>query len=85
MVLEYNSELDRFVENKLQNITQQESFILKQLAQGFTETQVAEQSKLSINTIKFHKKNLFKKLGIDNITSALQGFNMYKKLQLPTI
>lgn len=80
MVLEYNSELDRFVENKLQNITQQESFILKQLAQGFTETQVAEQSKLSINTIKFHKKNLFKKLGIDNITSALQWFNIYKKL-----
>ncbi len=80
MIFEYNPKLNRFIENKYQNITKQESIILKQLAQGYTETQVAEQSKVSVNTIKFHKKNLFKKLGIASITSALQWFNIYKKL-----
>lgn len=80
MIFEYNPQLNRFIENKHQNITKQESTILKQFAQGYTETQVAEQSKVSINTIKFHKKNLFKKLGIASITSALQWFNIYKKL-----
>ena len=80
MIFEYNPKLNRFIENKYQNITKQESIILKQLAQGYTETQVAEQSKGSVNTIKFHKKNLFKKLGIASITSALQWFNIYKKL-----
>lgn len=80
MIFEYNPKLNRFIENKYQNITKQESIILKQLAQGYTETQVAEQSKVSVNTIKFHKKNLFKKLGIASITSTLQWFNIYKKL-----
>lgn len=80
MIFEYNPELNRFIENKYQNITQQESIILRQLAQGYTETQVAEQSKTSVNTIKFHKKNLFKKLGIASITSVLQWFNTYKRL-----
>ena len=80
MIFEYNPKLNRFIENKYQNITKQESIILKQLAQGYTETQVAEQSKVPVNTIKFHKKNLFKKLGIASITSALQWFNIYKKL-----
>lgn len=79
-ILEYNSEQNRFVENKHQNITKQESAILRQLAQGYTETQIAEQSKVSANTIKFHKKNLFKKLKIAGIASALQWFNIYKKL-----
>lgn len=80
MILEYNPELNRFVENKHQNITKQESSILKQFAQGYTEIQVAKQSNLSVNTVKFHKKNLFKRLGIGCISSALQWFNIYRKL-----
>ena len=80
IIFEYNPQLNSFIENKHQNITKQESAILKQFAQGYTETQVAEQLKVSVNTIKFHKKNLFKRLGTTGITSALQWFNIYKKL-----
>ena len=80
IIFEYNPQLNSFIENKHQNITKQESAILKQFAQGYTETQVAEQLKVSVNTIKFHKKNLFKRLVTTGITSALQWFNIYKKL-----
>ena len=46
---------------------------------------INSQSCLSIPSTSIRRIRLRSRLGIDNITSALQEFNMYKKLQLPTI
>jgi DNA-binding CsgD family transcriptional regulator len=39
--------------------------------QGFTMEKIAKELFLSIDTIKFHKKNLFKKLSARSISEAI--------------
>lgn len=79
-ILEYDPRLNRFVENKYQNLTTQQSSILELFAKGYTETQVAELSNISVNTVKSHKRDLFKKLRIMSITGILQWLNSHKKM-----
>lgn len=79
-VYEYNPKFNRFIENKQQNLTPQQSYILELFSKGYTESQVAEESDISVNTVKSHKKELFKKLGLTNISAVLQWFNNHKKL-----
>lgn len=45
--------------------------ILKLLAEGKTERAVAVRMKLSINTIKYHKKVLYRKLKVNCMNTAL--------------
>lgn len=57
-----------------QNITKlnrQEREILMLTIQGFTVEKMAKRMFLSADTIKFHKRNLFKKLHATNITEAI--------------
>lgn len=79
-VFEYDSELDRIRENKHQKLTSRQISILEKFAQGYTEAEVAEQFGLSINTVKYHKKDMFKKLGINNLTQLLQWVNGLKNI-----
>lgn len=45
--------------------------ILRLYSQGLTINDIAEKIYLSPNTIKFHRKKLFEKIGVQNITEAL--------------
>ena len=40
-------------------------------AQGFTELEIAARINKSHNTLKTYKRNLFRKLQVDNITEAM--------------
>ncbi|MEO0727534.1 MAG: LuxR C-terminal-related transcriptional regulator [Bacteroidota bacterium] len=47
--------------------------ILRLSVRGFTISEIAEQIFLSIDTIKFHRRNIFKKLEVSNISEAISS------------
>ncbi len=52
------------------NLTEWEEEVLILISRGFTNTEIADQMFVSINTIKTHIKNLFIKLDVRNRIEA---------------
>lgn len=52
------------------SLTATEHEILKGIAQGKTSQQIAEERCLSIHTIATHRKNIFRKIGVNNALEA---------------
>ena len=59
------------------HLTKKELEIIQFIAQGLTNKEIAEKAFLSIHTIQTHRKNIFKKLNINN-TSELLMFAVKK-------
>ena len=57
--------------NPLSSLTRRELEILSSLAAGRTNKQIAEEAGVSVNTVKFHIKNLFEKLDVNNRGQAI--------------
>lgn len=53
-------------------LSEQEARVLAQLAKGQSNRQIAEALWLSEQTIKFHLRNVFRKLGVANRTEAVR-------------
>jgi len=51
-------------------LTEREEEILKLLAEGLSNAQIGARLHLSENTIKFHLRNIYAKLGVSNRTEA---------------
>lgn len=60
--------------NPLAGLTDREREILTALAEGMTNQQLADALKISLNTVKFHLKNLYGKLGVDNRAQAVAKY-----------
>jgi DNA-binding NarL/FixJ family response regulator len=56
-------------------LTDREEDVLKLLANGTSNAQIATQLGLSESTVKFHLRNLFSKLGVTNRTEAAAHFH----------
>lgn len=56
----------------LSPLSQKEYAVLKDIARGMTNQQIANQLEVSKNTIKWHTQNIFSKLGVPNRTAATQ-------------
>ena len=58
-------------------LTDQERKVAHALAQGSSYDQIADQLHVSVNTVRFHIKNLYRKLQVHNkigvVTSVLRG------------
>lgn len=52
-------------------LTVRERLILKMVAEGCTNQQVADRLLISVDTVKKHLKNSYKKLGVHNRLQAL--------------
>jgi two-component system nitrate/nitrite response regulator NarP len=63
-------------ENPLVTLTRRELEVLSSLASGRTNKQIARDMDVSLNTVKFHVRNLFQKLGVN---SRAQAITMYLK------
>jgi two-component system nitrate/nitrite response regulator NarP len=63
-------------DNPLTTLTRRELEILSDLASGRTNKQIARDREVSLNTVKFHVRNLFQKLGVN---SRGQAIAMYLK------
>jgi LuxR family maltose regulon positive regulatory protein len=53
-------------------LTEREIEVLQLLAQGLTYQEVAARLIVSVNTVRFHVKSIYGKLGVDNRTAALE-------------
>ena len=51
-------------------LTNTEIEVLKSIAQGKTSRAVADERNLSIHTIATHRKNIFRKIGVNNVIEA---------------
>lgn len=56
------------------SLTEREKTLLAALAKGRTNTELAEELGISINTVKFHLRNLYDKLGLRNRSQAIAFF-----------
>ena len=61
-------------DNPLSSLTRREMEVLSDLASGRTNKQIARDLEVSLNTIKFHVRNLYQKLGVN---SRGQAISMY--------
>lgn len=66
----YDLNEDRWVEQRGVTLNDQEKEILALSSQGLTVEKIAAQMFLAVDTIKFHRKSLFKKLKVKSITEA---------------
>lgn len=57
------------VEEKV-NLTKTETEILKDIALGMTTKEIAEKRLSSFHTVNTHRKNIFRKLGVNNVHEA---------------
>jgi two-component system, NarL family, nitrate/nitrite response regulator NarP len=62
-----------------ETLTEREKAMMEALARGRTNTELAVEFGVSINTVKFHLRNLYEKLGLRNRSQAIafhysQGF-----------
>lgn len=53
-------------------LSDKEFTILKMMTRGYSNSQIAKELYVSINTIKWHSQNIYSKLGVKNRTSAAQ-------------
>ncbi|MCI0713103.1 MAG: response regulator transcription factor [Chloroflexi bacterium] len=62
------------------DLSTREGEVLELVAKGFTNPEIAANLSVSENTIRFHMKNIFEKLGVTNRTEAAAW---YFKQQMP--
>ncbi|TAN49965.1 MAG: response regulator transcription factor [Rhodospirillales bacterium] len=64
----------KLVTDPFAGLTPRERELLAALAGGLTNAQIASQFDISLNTVKFHLKNLFDKLGVSNRAQAVARY-----------
>jgi len=62
-------------------LSRREQQVLYQLAEGYSDKVIARNLEVSENTIRFHLKNLFSKLGVNSRLMAVSEANKHKLLQ----
>ena len=78
-LFKFSQEIEALLINKLKidrlchdPTTDQEYHILQQMIAGYSNSQIAEKLFISINTLKFHIKNLFSKMDVSSRADMLQ-------------
>ncbi len=64
-------DVGRLASDPFAGLTPREREMLAALASGLTNQQMAGQLEISLNTVKFHLKNLYDKLGVTNRAQAV--------------
>ena len=72
-------DVSRLVSDPLGALTPRERELLVSLSSGMTNQQMAERAGISLNTVKFHLKNLYEKLGVGNRAQAVTFYMKSKE------
>jgi DNA-binding CsgD family transcriptional regulator len=57
------------------SITDKETSIMLLVMQGFTNEKISQKTGISVNTVKYHLKRIYKKLHVQNRVEAINKFN----------
>ncbi len=68
----------RELNDPLQSLTRTERLLLHSLSTGRTNKELAAEHSITVNTVKFHLRNLYDKLGVSNRTQAIALFYSLK-------
>jgi DNA-binding NarL/FixJ family response regulator len=63
------------------HISNREKQIILLMSQGYSNQSISEETGKSVNTIKYHLKNIYKKLEAKNRIEAINNFNKTLKIQ----
>lgn len=74
--------VESFQEKKFDQLTERENEVLTLLAEGKSYASIGEALYLSLNTIKYHLRNIYEKLHVTNKEEAIV---LKKKYQPPTL
>jgi len=72
-----------FVQGNTRKVTPRESEILKLICIGFKNQQIAEHLFISRETVRWHLRSLYSKLGVDGRTAAIRYAKHGKELREP--
>lgn len=61
----------KWKESEIITLSEREKEVLQFSTQGFSNEQIAETICIDVNTVKFHKKKVFQKFNVKNITEAI--------------
>jgi len=64
--------------NDIVYFTRREKELIKLLMVGKSNSEIAEMLKLSINTVKSHRKNIYSKTNVNNTASLLEYLNSHR-------
>lgn len=64
--------LNRIPAEPMVSLTKAEVSVLQQIAQGKTTKEIAFEKNLSFHTVNSHRKNLFRKLQVNNVQEAIK-------------
>jgi DNA-binding CsgD family transcriptional regulator len=67
----YDFDANRWEKDEKIRLSQREYEILSLYASGMTINEIADKIFISADTVKFHRKKLFEKIGVNNIAEAL--------------
>lgn len=67
----YQEANNSWYKNSIPSLTAKERLILQFASNGYTNTDIADVLNLNINTVKFHKRNIFQKLDVKNSIEAI--------------
>lgn len=65
-----NSEVPQ-IDEESRNLTHSEIEIVKLIASGYTTKEIATQRNVSFHTVNTHRKNIFRKLGVNNASELI--------------
>lgn len=78
MLKKYVSKTQNFVPSKhfskykVVNFTRREKQLIKFLIEGLSNADIAENLRLSVNTVKSHRKNIYSKTNVNNTASLIE-------------
>jgi len=61
--------------SEIKKITSRETVILELLKKGFSNEEISGETGITVNSVKFHLKKLYKKLDAINRVQAINKFN----------
>ena len=71
-IINSNGRLKEKVADSYKQLSQREQEVLKLVAQGYTNQQVANQLCLSVKTVETHKAHMMKKLNLHTTTDLIK-------------
>jgi pimeloyl-ACP methyl ester carboxylesterase/DNA-binding CsgD family transcriptional regulator len=69
--------METLMEKPYDQLTEREKGILQRLATGLSDQQIADTLHLSLNTVKWHNRHIYSKLGVRNRTQAIAQARLF--------